>query len=122
MKPILIEDSKIPVWLSYISPIEIKAITLFPFVLARGKMDHVTINHESIHFQQCLETLVIGFYILYLIDYIHGLIVHGSSEEAYYYLRAEQEAYANEINEHYLLRRRRYDWLFNYTVGGHDDI
>jgi hypothetical protein len=76
MEPIFIEDSMVPVILSYIAPIEICAITLFPFVFARGKINAETMNHETIHFQQYLETLVIGFLIIYAYaydyDYIKG--------------------------------------------------
>ena len=78
MQPIFVEDSKIPVILTALSPLDnIYAITLFPFVFAKGKIDEETRRHETIHFQQCLETLVIGFYIIYLLDYIRGKIEYG---------------------------------------------
>ena len=38
-KPIFIENSKIPVWLSYLAPLNIGAITIFFLVFSRGKMD-----------------------------------------------------------------------------------
>ncbi len=51
-KPIFIENSKIPVWLSKLAPIEISAITLGPIVLSRGKISEKTKLHETIHFMQ----------------------------------------------------------------------
>ena len=55
-KPIFIEESKIPIFLSKIAPIEISAITLGFIVIARSKLDKQTKRHETIHFQQYLET------------------------------------------------------------------
>ena len=60
-KPWFFENSKIPVWLSKITPIEINAITLFFFVFSRGELSDRTKRHETIHFQQFLETAVVGF-------------------------------------------------------------
>ena len=37
-KPWFIENSKIPVWLSYVAPIDIGAITLGPIVISRHEM------------------------------------------------------------------------------------
>jgi hypothetical protein len=114
--PIFIENSKIPVWLSYISPIDIYAITLFPFVISRGTMNEETRRHETIHFQQYLETLVIGFLILYLIDYLHGMYKYRDGEAAYLSIRAEQEAYENDKDSEYLDKRKRWAWISKYHV------
>ena len=59
-KPIFIENSKIPVWLSYLAPLNIGAITIFFLVFSRDEMNDITKRHETIHFQQTLETGVIG--------------------------------------------------------------
>lgn len=115
--PIFVEDSMVPVFLSYFAPIEIYAITLFPFVFCRGKLNAETRNHEAIHYQQYLETFVIGFLIIYLYDYLVGLKKYGNGEEAYLNLRAEQEAYENDKDFGYLLaRRKRWEWLWKYKV------
>ena len=62
-KPIFIENSRVPVWLSYLAPINIAAITLFFLVFSREKMSEVIKRHETIHFQQMLETGVVGFVV-----------------------------------------------------------
>ena len=46
-KPLFIENSKIPVWLSYIAPIDIGAITLGPIVISRDEMSKATKRHET---------------------------------------------------------------------------
>ena len=110
-KPILIENSRIPIWLSYLAPIYISAITLGFIVFSRGKMDEQTKRHETIHFQQFLETGFIGFVFLYFWDYFWGFIRYKNGEEAYYQIRAEREAYRNDSDPVYLFTRKRWAWL-----------
>lgn len=111
-KPFFIENSKLPVWLSYLAPIEIGAITLGFLVISRGEMSEITKRHETIHFQQYLETLFIGFIILYFLNYFHNRVALGmSGQEAYFNLLAEKEAYKHDEEENYLSIRPRYRWL-----------
>ena len=116
-KPYFIENSKLPVWLSYLAPIDIGAITLGPVVISRGEMSEITKNHETIHYQQYLETLFIGFLLIYLYDYIRGLIVHQDGRAAYFSLRAEKEAYAMHENLDYCKVRTRWKWLKRNAFG-----
>ena len=111
-KPIFIENSKLPVWLSYIAPIEIGAITLGFLVFSRSDMSERLKRHETIHFQQFLETLFIGFILIYVIDFIINFIIFGDGKIAYHSLKAEKEAYLNDEDENYLLNRKRYKWLW----------
>ena len=111
MKPVFLENSRLPVVLSKLAPININAIALFPFVFAMGTLTETSKRHETIHFQQQLETGVIGFYIIYLWDYVRNLRKGMSGKEAYFDLRAEREAYHNQADEEYLIRRKRYVWL-----------
>ena len=53
LKPWMFENSKVPVWLSYIS-IEIGAISFGPFV-SRMLMDDRLRRHETIHFTSNLS-------------------------------------------------------------------
>jgi len=85
-------------------------------VFSRGEMSDTTKRHETIHFQQMLETLVIGFLILYLWDYLRGYIKYGNGKSAYLGIRAEQEAYQEEDSVPCLNDRRRWRWIFNYSV------
>jgi hypothetical protein len=131
-KPIFIENSKVPVWLSKIAPLNIGAITLFFLVFSRGKMDETTKRHETTHFQQTLETLIVGLIFLYLLDWLWGLIKYrkdwegqkttrgreytSAANKAYYHIRAEQEAYSNEADVNYLQNRKRWRWMWKYKV------
>ena len=115
-KPIFIENSKIPVWLSKIAPIEIGAITPGVVVISRNETSEVTKNHETIHFQQYLELLFIGFVLLYFWDWFVGLVVHRNGQVAYFSIRAEQEAYWNHEDMTYTQTRKRYTWLWNYRI------
>ena len=109
-KPLFVENSKIPVWLSYLSPIEIGAITLGPVVISRGTMSDTTKNHETIHWQQYIELAIIGFLLMYLIYWLIGLIKYRDGSKAYYQIPFEQEAYQNHDNPYYLITRKRYCW------------
>ena len=115
-EPFFIENSKIPVWLSYLAPINIGAITLFFLVFSRGEMGKRLKRHETIHFQQMLETLVIGFLLLYLWDYVKGYIKYRDGAKAYRRIRAEQEAYDKDFTAGYLQERKRYQWIRKYKV------
>ena len=111
-KPIYIENSRILAWLSYLAPINIQAITLGVIVISRDEMSEVTKNHETIHFQQYLETLFLGFLILYFWDWFIGLVKYKDGQKAYLSIRAEQEAHKNQENLEYLpTDRKRWCWL-----------
>ena len=111
-KPIYIENSRILAWLSYLAPIKIQAITLGVIVISKDEMSEVTKNHETIHFQQYLETLFLGFLILYFWDWFIGLVKYKDGQKAYLSIRAEQEAHKNQENLEYLpTDRKRWCWL-----------
>ena len=117
--PIFIENSKIPVWLSKIAPINISAITLGPIVLSRGTLSERVKRHETIHFMQYKELFFIGFLLVYLYDYLYAAVVKkkGFSREAYLAIRFEQEAYDNDHDVDYLERRKKFRWR-DYPLGG----
>jgi len=110
-KPIYIENSRILAWLG-LAPISIQAITLGVIVISKDEMSEVTKNHETIHFQQYLETLFLGFLILYFWDWFIGLVKYKDGQKAYLSIRAEQEAHKNQENLEYLpTDRKRWCWL-----------
>jgi hypothetical protein len=73
--------------------------------------DEVTVNHEKIHCQQYMETLYLGFLLIYIYDYIRNRCNGMNSTDAYENIRAEKEAYQNEHNNDYLKSRKRFSWL-----------
>lgn len=119
LKPIFVENSKVPAFLSRFAPIEISAITLFFLVFSRGEISEETKRHETIHFQQYLETFVIGFLLIYLYDYFYSAFVKkkGFSRDSYLAIRFEQEAWTQDKDVDYLKTRKRFSWL-KYPLGG----
>lgn len=118
LKPIFVEDSKVPVWISKLPfvPININAIAIGFIVFARGKLSAKTKLHETIHLQQYIDTLFLGYIILYFYDYFKGFLKYHDGELAYRRIRAEQEAYLWEKQPNYLHYRRRWEWIRKFTV------
>ena len=126
-KPIFIENSSIPKILSYVAPIKIEAITLGFIVCSRGEITAKTRQHETIHFQQFLETGFAGFFLLYAYAYVKNYIrfswhnyktpknspgyYRSVGYTAYHSIRAEKEAYMHDETKDYLQTRNRWEWL-----------
>lgn len=109
MKPIVIENSKIPKYLSIF--IDIWAITLYPFIICKGEMNERTLSHEKIHLAQQRELWLVGFYLLYAYWWLKHRIFYGmDNKEAYYALPFEQEAYGNDLDAEYHSKRERFAW------------
>ena len=87
------------------------AINLFGIIFTRdkSKLNDYIYNHEAIHTKQLLESGIIFFYIIYLIEWLIKLIIYKS--QAYKHLSFEVEAYNNMYNLNYLTSRKKYAWL-----------
>ena len=83
-KPWVFENSKIPVWLSNIAPIDIWALSFAFWVFCRGKMSSQTRRHETIHYQQQIELLFVGQWVLYGTFWLIGLARYKDGKKAYY--------------------------------------
>ena len=108
MRPIIIQNSNIPKYLSIF--INIYAITLYPFIICREEMDEVVLNHEKIHLAQQKELWIIGFYLLYVYYWLRRRLSGESSLIAYLNIPFEVEAYSNESNHQYLKQREKHSW------------
>ena len=72
-------------------------ITLFPFILIYAEGDTERLRrHEAIHWWQQLETLVIGFAVLYLFFYLRGRLAGLDHHHAYLDIPFEREARQDE--------------------------
>lgn len=90
------------------------AIALFPFVIIKmdDKLVNKTmINHEKIHLRQQLELLIIGFYILYIVEFFIHYLRLRNRVKAYLNISFEREAYSNEENPEYLKFRKNWSFL-----------
>lgn len=88
------------------------AMNLCGLILARREsepLQAVTLRHEAIHTAQMRETLYVGFYLLYLLEWFIKLFVYG--REAYRHISFEREAYQFAPYENYLEERKAYAWL-----------
>lgn len=109
-EPIVFEDSKIPVWLSKISPIEIGALSFAFFVFSRGKLNKTSRRHETIHYHQQLELLFVFQWVLYALFWVIGLVRYRSPKLAYRENPFERECYKNEKKTTYLQKRPLWNW------------
>ena len=108
MIPVVVKNSKVPGIMSIV--ISVYAITLWPFIFFRDNGNETTLRHESIHIRQQTELLVIFFYILYVWDWLLGMVKYRDGALAYRMIRFEQEAYENEDDLSYLDNRSHYAW------------
>ena len=108
MKPVVIIAPKFTKALSWI--VDITAITLFPFIVSRDEMSDDVLQHETIHLLQQKELFVVFFYMLYVWDYLKGMVKYKNKEKAYFQIRFEQEAYAFMYEKDYLKNRPKYNW------------
>ena len=112
--PKIIKSNKILDNLSWF--MRIGGITLWPFIIVRPYVNRFTINHEKIHIKQQQELLVIFFYILYVLEWVFGLIKYRDSKKSYYNISFEREAYQNEQNLQYINDRKLFNWIkYVYT-------
>ena len=100
-------------FLRFILMKNVTGITLSPFgiYIRKGYENNPRRdNHESIHWYQQLEMLIIFFYIWYFIEWIIRKLFTTTSN-AYRDISFEQEAYENDQDMKYLKIRKHYSWL-----------
>lgn len=86
-----------------------RAINLFGVIFAREDFRPITphsINHEKIHTAQMRELWYIGFYALYVLEWLYRLVFH--TKTAYRGISFEVEAYKNQYNYSYLKHRKKF--------------
>ena len=111
--PIIIVSPRFTRAVSWV--IDVAAITLYPFIISREQMSEDVLQHETIHILQQKELFVIFFYILYVWDWLIGLVKYRDRQKAYFQIRLEQEAYDQMYKENYLAERKKFSWR-NYKV------
>lgn len=86
------------------------AINILGVVFAKNRMNKVERNHEFIHTLQQRELLFVGFYLLYVIEWLVRLVQHRSLLKAYLAVSFEREAYAHQFDFEYKKNRHHYAW------------
>jgi len=90
------------------------AITLAPFgiYIEPEYFDDAQVrNHETIHWYQQIEMLIIFFYLWYIIEWLIRIFINW--KRAYMSISLEREAYNNDGDMNYPSRRDHWSWL-NY--------
>lgn len=85
-----------------------QAINLFGVLFVKGVCDRITLNHECIHTAQLRECLYVGFYVLYVSEWLVRCVQYRGFERGYLNISFEREAYAHQQDDHYLQTRPRY--------------
>lgn len=86
------------------------AINLFGVVLAKRPLTRIEAHHEYIHTLQQRELLYVGFYILYVGEWLIRLVQKHGWIKGYLAISFEREAYRNETNLDYEKTRPRFAW------------
>lgn len=96
-----------------IPPRGYKAITILNIIFVRKgyTMSAVDINHENIHWKQEKELLIVGFYLLYIMEFFLRLIRMRRWHKAYRSISFERECYESETDLDYLKSRKHYAWI-----------
>lgn len=108
MKPIMIISPKFCKVMSLF--IDVYAITLYPFIISKEKLDVTVYNHEKIHLVQQRELWLIGFYVLYVWYWLKARLEGLNGRKAYYAIPFEREAYENDKDLNYLKDRKPHAW------------
>lgn len=109
--------TKIP----FLPPRGYNAITIgcFIFVHDATNVDERLLTHEGIHWAQEKELLIIGFYLLYVVEFCRNFLFFSKRmkgfakiwKTAYRWLSFEREAQDHEQDCGYLPNRPHYEWL-----------
>lgn len=87
------------------------AINICGIVFYKNYISDRIKNHERIHTKQMLETLFIGFYFWYGIEYLIVRFAHKKQNDSYHDVSFEEEAHNNDRNLNYLKERKHYAWF-----------
>lgn len=89
-----------------------RAMNILGVIFARKSANPLsakTINHEAIHTAQMKELMYIGFYIIYVLEWLYRLVRSiFTKENAYRSISFEREAYDHDEDMDYLENRQPY--------------
>ena len=93
-------------------PRRFHAITLFPFVFYNGQpLNGREVRHETVHLWQQAALLLVGFYVLYFVFWLIGLLRYRNSDRAYREIPFERSAYILESESNVSPIRQSYHWI-----------
>lgn len=93
-------------------PRRFHAITLFPFVFYNGQpLNGREVRHETVHLWQQAALLLVGFYVLYFVFWLIGLLRYRNRDRAYREIPFERSAYILESELDVSPARQSYHWI-----------
>jgi hypothetical protein len=98
------------------------ALTLWPWIFVRedksAKFTQMAKRHEGTHAHQQVECLLVGFLIIYCLEWIIKDVLCGfDSDRSYRSISFEQEAYEHQEEVYYNDVRRHFAWLkYVFTI------
>lgn len=93
-------------------PRRFHAITLFPFVFYNGQpLNGREVRHETVHLWQQAALLLVGFYVLYFVFWLIGLLRYRNRDRAYREIPFERSAYILESKSDVNPIRQSYHWI-----------
>ena len=108
--PIAIENSKVPGFLSKFANANYVAVSFAIFIFFREIKEEQVWRHEMIHYRQQQELFFVGQWLMYAYYYLAGLYKYKDRYKAYRENPFEREAYANQEDPIYLIKRKKYAW------------
>ena len=122
-QPIIVENSDVPSWFDFLgTPMTIFSIFPFIFVSPKKRINqyskdkqNVLLNRDKIYFKQCLETAVIGYFVIFFFEFFCNYLKYMKVSKAYEQIRFQQESRDNKLNLNYLEERNCYSWI-NYPL------
>lgn len=102
------------IYSKHFPPRPYKAITLLKWIIVRAEAKErftaVDYNHECIHYAQEKELWFVGFYLLYILEFLFALLYFCNWHKAYRNISFEVEAYTYQDDLNYLQHRKRFAW------------
>ena len=99
-----IQDNKILLYLN------LEFIVLFNVLICAEKMNDIVLRKSLIYMTQYKETLHVGFFFIFALEFIVNLVLHKSFRKAILSIRFVKEANKNCNSRVYLLKRPKNNW------------
>lgn len=89
-----------------------KCMQFLCFILVRRgiELSDKDVRHESIHWEQQKELLIVFFWLWYVLEWLLRLLCYWDFKKAYRKISFEQEAYFHDELLYYLEHREKYYW------------
>ena len=110
------------IYTKHFPPGGFRCINLFGVLFYKGAEGSITArtrNHEGTHSAQGRELWWVGFYLLYVLEWLVRLVT--DTRSAYRSISFEQEAYAHQDDDNYNATRERHAWRHYLWWGKYND-